>query len=78
MPGRNGRDLENDMKENVCSLDEVSLNFIPEGPSDNKSALAQVMVWCLTDGKQLPEPMFTNIYRPYGATRPQWVNISTA
>ena len=35
------------------------LKFVPLGPIDNKSALIQVMVWCWTDDKPLPEPVLT-------------------
>ena len=37
-------------------------SFICEGPIDNKSALVQVMAWCLTCNKLLPEPMLTKMY----------------
>ena len=47
------------------------LNFIqvcPKGPTVNKSALVQVMAWCQTGTKPLPEPMMnlsTDVYICY-------------
>ena len=41
---------------------------------DNKSALVQVIAWCQTGTKPLPEPMLTKL--PYDVTRPQWVKMS--
>ena len=37
----------------------ISLQFVPKGPIDNKSALSQVMAWRRTGDKPLPEPMLT-------------------
>ena len=37
----------------------ISLNFVPKGQSDNKSALVQEMACRLTGDKPLPEPMRT-------------------
>ena len=34
-----------------------SLRFVPRIPIDNKPALVQVMTWCRTGNKPLPEPM---------------------
>ena len=47
----------------ICiSFSDVSLNFVPGGPIDNKSALFQVMAWDPNGGdKPLPEPMFGQI-----------------
>ena len=45
------------MKENLGILIKISLKFVPEVPFDNKSALDQVMAWCQTGTKPLPEPM---------------------
>ena len=35
------------LNEKYYILSEISVKFVPEGPIDNKSALLQVMVWCL-------------------------------
>ena len=34
-----------------------SLNFVPYGPVDYKSALVQIMAWCQAGNKPLSEPM---------------------
>ena len=38
----------------------ISLKFIPKSPVDNKPTLVQVIAWCRTGDKPLPEPMMTN------------------
>ena len=51
-----------------------------EVPTDNKSALLQVMVWCQTGAKLLPEPMMTQFadtcMHHVCITRPDWVNLN--
>ena len=37
----------------------MSMEFLPKGPFEKKSALVQVMAWRRTGGKPLPEPMLT-------------------
>ena len=44
----------------------ISLKFIPKGPIDNKSALLQVMAWCRTGDKPLPDPVHQRIYAAPG------------
>ena len=44
---------------------KISLKFVPKGPIDNKSALVQVMAWCRTGDKPLPEPMLTQFTDAY-------------
>ena len=43
--------------ENVRISIHVSLNFAPDGPINNKSALVQIMAWCWAGDKPLSEPM---------------------
>ena len=43
----------------------ISLNFVPRSPIDNKPALVQVMAWCRTGDKPLPEPMLTQFTDAY-------------
>ena len=53
------------LDENVRISIKISLKFVPKGPTDNKSALVQVMAWRRTGAKPLPEPMlnqFTDAY----------------
>ena len=48
----------------TCILIQISLKFIPECPTDNESALVQVMAWCRTGDKPLPLPVqrYIHIY----------------
>ena len=45
------------VNEKLRILIQISLNFVPKGPIDNKSALVQVMAWRRTGDKLLPEAM---------------------
>ena len=47
------------LNENDRILTQISLKFVPRSEIDNKSALVQVMAWCQTGNKPLPEPMMT-------------------
>ena len=38
---------------------DISLNFVPYGPTDYKSALVQIMAWRRAGDKPLYEPMMT-------------------
>ena len=40
-----------------CILTQVSKKFVLKGPIAKKSALIQVMAWCLTDDKPLSNAM---------------------
>ena len=56
------------LNENVKNSIQISLKFVPNVPIDYKWALFQVMAWCWTGDKPLPEPMmtqFTNAYMQY-------------
>ena len=48
---------------------EVRLNFhlklVPKGPIDNKLTFVQVMAWCRTDDRPLPEPVMTQFNDAY-------------
>ena len=44
---------------------QFSLQFVPQGPVDKKSALVQVMASCLFGSKPLPEPMLTQFTNTY-------------
>ena len=50
------------LTENLCILILILLKFVPTGPIDNELALTQVMAWCWTVTKPLPEPMLTKLY----------------
>ena len=56
------------LHENDRMLIQISLKFLPRSLIDNKAALVQVMSWCRTGDKPLPEPMitqFTDAYMRY-------------
>ena len=44
---------------------KIRLKCVFKGPIDNKSALFQVMAWCRTVNKPLPEPMLTQFTDAY-------------
>ena len=35
----------NFLNENLCNLIQISMKFVPGGPTDNKSVLLQLMSW---------------------------------
>ena len=43
----------------------ISLKVVPWNPVDNKPALVQVMAWCQTNDKSLPELMLTQFTDAY-------------
>ena len=47
------------VNENFCILIEISLNFVPKGPIDNKTALVYMMAWRRIGNKALSKPMLT-------------------
>ena len=57
LPEQNGWHLadntleSNFLKEKFNILIQISLKFVPEGPTDNQPALIQVMPWCVTGNK---------------------------
>ena len=64
-PIQNGRHFADSIfrcifvNEKFYILSKISLKFVLKGPIDNKPALVQVMAWCQTGDKPLPEPMLT-------------------
>ena len=70
-PGQNGRHFADDnlkcifLNENDRIRIRISLKFVPRSPIDNKSALVQVMAWCRTGDKPLPEPLLTQFTDAY-------------
>ena len=49
------------LNANYCIFAEISHKFPSKGQTNNNSTLVQVMAWCRTGNKPLPEPMLTNI-----------------
>ena len=64
-PGQNGRHFTDDifkcvsMNEKLCILIWISIKFVLKGLIDKKSPLAEVMAWCRSGDKPLPQPMLT-------------------
>ena len=54
---------------------QISFNYDPRSPIDNKPALVQVMPWRRTGNKPLPEPMMTSSVTHICGTRGRWVNL---
>ena len=53
------------LNENARILVQISLKFVPRGPIYNKPTMVQVMAWCQTGDKPLPEPMMTQFTVAY-------------
>ena len=52
-------------KENDKISIRISLKFVLRSPFDNKPTLVQVMAWCRTGDKPLPELMLTQFTDAY-------------
>ena len=53
------------LNDNVRISIEISLKFVPKGSINNKPGLVQVMAWCCTGNKPLPEAMLTQFTDAY-------------
>ena len=53
------------MNKKFCISIQISLKFVLKGLINNKSALVQVMAWCRTGNKPLPESMLTLFTHAY-------------
>ena len=53
------------MDEKFCISIWISLKYVPKCPIDNEATLVQIMAWCGTGDKQLPEPMLTQFTDAY-------------
>ena len=51
--------------ENILILIQISRNIVCKGPIDNISPLLQVMAWCRTGDKPLPETMMAQLNDAY-------------
>ena len=75
-PGQNGRHFPDDiskcifMNEEFRILVQMSLNLVPVGPINNKSALILVMAWPQRGTNPLGEPILTQFIDAY--MRPSW------
>ena len=67
LPGQNGPHFADDIfkciftNEKFCILIWISLKFVSNVPTDNKSVLVQVMAWHQTGDKPLPELMLAQL-----------------
>ena len=61
------------LNEMCCIFIQILLNFISEGPINGKSAFVQMMAWCLTGSKPLPESMSAKVYY---TMRHHWATMS--
>ena len=70
-PGQNGCHFADNslkcifMNEKFYISIQISLKFVPKGPTDNFAELVQVMARCRTGNKPLPEPMLTQFTGAY-------------
>ena len=80
--GQNGRHFADDIfksffvNKEYLNLTLISLKFVPKGPIDNKSTLDQVMAWCRTGDKPLPEPILPYSMMHICGTRGSCVNVT--
>ena len=60
----------------MCFLIQISLQFVPKGPLDNKSALVQVLAWHQTgdSDKLLPKTNEDPYLIPDGITESQLIH----
>ena len=61
----------NFVNENVLISIRIWLNFVPNGPIDNKSSLVQIMAWCFHYLNQWWPGSLTHTC----ITQPQWVKL---
>ena len=53
---------------------EITLRWMPQDLTDDKSTLVQVMAWCRQATSHYLGQWWTRSMSPDGVTRPQWVN----
>ena len=53
------------LNENDEIVIQISPKFVRMSQIDNRPALVQVMAWCRTGDKPLPEPMMTQFIETY-------------
>ena len=61
------------LSENCCILITISLQCVNRSPHDNRLTLIQVMAWCCTGTKPLPDPMLIQIIDTYMHHRLQYI-----
>ena len=79
-PGRSGCDSKNGIFNLVLligifrSFHDNALQWMPQGLTDDKSALVQVMAWCRQATSHYLSQCWLSSLSPYGVARPQWVD----
>ena len=53
---------------------EITLRWVSQGLTDNKSTLVQVLAWCRQATSDYLNQCWPRSMSPYGVTRLQWVN----
>ena len=61
--------------ENIWTVIDISLTFVPQGQINNIPSLVQIMAWRRPGDKPLSEPMMVNSLKYICVTRPQWVKV---
>ena len=61
------------LNENIWSLLDLLVKFVPNGPVNNIPSLVQIMDGCRPGDKQLLEPMMVCFLTYICVTRPRWV-----
>ena len=80
-PRQNGRHFPDDISNRFFWMKiyefwlNISLEFVPRGPTSNIPALVQIMAWRRPGDKPLFEPMTVSVLTHICVTRPQWVLI---
>ena len=77
VPGRCGSDFESVISEHMLCIklrSTCALRWILQSTFNAKSALVQVMVWCLLATSHYLSQCWSRFLSPYGVTGPQWVN----
>ena len=57
---------------------EIAFRWMPLDLTDDKSTLVQVMAWCRHATSHYLSQCWPRSMSPFGVTRPQWVNMTTA
>ena len=79
-PGRSGCDSKNGIFNLVLligifrSFHDNALRWMPQGLTDDKSALVQVRAWCRQATSHYLSLCWLSSLSPYGVARPQWVD----
>ena len=57
---------------------EITLRWMSQGLTDDKSTLVQVMSWCRQATRHYLSQCWRISLSPYGVTRPQWIKLKHA